>query len=533
MNEIGGSRVVFLVDVSCAASDVQSYHRSLCCECTKVLFSLSVFPSRKCVKWKLLPIRVDEPVAGRVPPFVDLTLDSMKALFKEIGYELFKNVDKDVKPLPSTVLSSTVATLVQGCLWDSPDIYSPPKRKPSRVSDPMNIMFVCSRCPERLQQIVSNDLHACLLKQNVHLICLSEKGVIGEKVAEIMPLLRDVTLPFIEPIPQPASVIFSHQTSFARPECTISGNPEMFWLCTSTEGSPLCVVEVEPVLTSVPHCTFMSSIQNCNLAVGKCDTPQYKFVPKNEGNFAVMIGVIREVDVNSSYLQMSYSSFTCTGLCVHSSSFDTSDDLQQNGLETSREPKPFSQEYQHLCVNLASNKLCLLLQVRTNTGDTAWCILQPLWSVMSLLTVLKPLPTCDLESTLSTSNPWDSNIMDELYCVQHLSSKCITYPELYYKLAQSDCGSTGNLDEAEKAAIFDDDSLLPWYPFSEHQGLSSTCFQHIKELQKSVKSTRIAEVTGKELMKIVPLQFKDNAEVYKFPIEYNPYALILNKSSHP
>jgi hypothetical protein len=186
------------------------------------------------VKWKLLPLRVDEPVAGRVPPFVDLTLDSMKTLFKEIGYELFKNVDKDVKPLPSTVLSSTVATVVQGCLWDSPDIYSPPKRKPSRVSDPMNIIFVCSRCPERLQQIVSNDLHACLLKQNVHLICLSEKGVIREKDAGIMPLLRDVVLPFIEPIPQPASVILSHQTSFARPECTISGNPEMFWLCTST-----------------------------------------------------------------------------------------------------------------------------------------------------------------------------------------------------------------------------------------------------------------------------------------------------------
>jgi hypothetical protein len=62
----------------------------------------------------------------------------------------------------------------------------------------------------------------------------------------------------------------------------------MFWLCTSTEGSPLCVVEVEPVLTSVPHCTFMSSIQNCNLAVGKCDTPQYKFVPKNEGETVLM-----------------------------------------------------------------------------------------------------------------------------------------------------------------------------------------------------------------------------------------------------
>ena len=73
--------------------------------------------------------------------------------------------------------------------------------------------------------------------------------------AGIMPLLRDVVLPFIEPIPQPASVILSHQTSFASklnrrgnkplfpiysatyilgPECTISGNPEMFWLCTST-----------------------------------------------------------------------------------------------------------------------------------------------------------------------------------------------------------------------------------------------------------------------------------------------------------
>jgi hypothetical protein len=243
-----------------------------------------------------------------------------------------------------------------------------------------------------------------------------------------------------------------------------------------------------------------------------------------------MIGVIREDDVNSSYLQMSYSSFTCTGLCVHSSSFDASDDMQQNGLEASTEPKPFSQEYQHLCVNLASNKLCLLLEVRTNTGDTAWCILQPLWSVMSLLTVLKPPTTCNLDSALSTSNLWDSSIMDELYCVQHLS-KCITYPELYYKLARSDCGSTvpecgvspnpGNLDEAEKAAIFDDDSLLPWYPFSEHQGLSSTCFQHIKELQKGGKSTRITEVTGKELIKIVPLQFKDNAEGKKAPKSAN------------
>ena len=45
-----------------------------------------------------------------------------------------------------------------------------------------------------------------------------------------------------------------------------------------------------------------------------------------------------------------------------------------------------------------------LLEVRTNTGDTAWCILQPLWSVMSLLTVLKPPTTCNLDSALSTSN---------------------------------------------------------------------------------------------------------------------------------
>ena len=171
-------RVVFLLDVSSATSaDVQSYHKSLCLQCTKVLLSLSVFPSRVCVKWMFLPINVDESVVGRVPPFVDVTLDSIRTLFEKLKFELLKNADRQVKPLPATALSSTLATVVQCCLWDSPNIYSPPRRqKRSRVSNPLNIIVVCSGLPGRFQQVLSNDLQACLLKHNVHMICLKEES---------------------------------------------------------------------------------------------------------------------------------------------------------------------------------------------------------------------------------------------------------------------------------------------------------------------------------------------------------------------
>ena len=175
----GGIRVVFLLDVRCTAADVVQYHRSLCFECIKGLFSLSDFPSKKCLKWKLVPLKFDEPVMGKISPFANLNLDSIENLFNGLRCHLLENADRSVKPLHPTSLSSALATVVQGCLCDSPDFYSPPrKQKGPRSADPLNIVFVCSRLPGQLQQILSSELHECLLKQNIHMICLSGKVIL-------------------------------------------------------------------------------------------------------------------------------------------------------------------------------------------------------------------------------------------------------------------------------------------------------------------------------------------------------------------
>ena len=180
-----GVRVVFLVDVASVVSGGLLHLRSFCFACTKVLLSLSGFPSSKYLKWKYVLVKDNDPVIGRLPPFVELTLNSIEKLLKELKCELQKIVAGNVKHSPVSLLSSVLADVVQNTLWDSPDILSPPRKKMLPTvdipADPLNMVFVCSNGSRQLQHLVQEDLHACLFKRSIRVICLCgyEEKVVG------------------------------------------------------------------------------------------------------------------------------------------------------------------------------------------------------------------------------------------------------------------------------------------------------------------------------------------------------------------
>ena len=79
----------------------------------------------------------------------------------------------------------------------------------------------------------------------------------------------------------------------------------------------------------------------------------------------MIVGVIKEHDVKASFSQMNYSSHVCIGLSIDSSFFDEAGQFQQSQPEALNWSKQFSQEYQHLCVKLASKRLCLVRIITT------------------------------------------------------------------------------------------------------------------------------------------------------------------------
>ena len=199
-------QIVFLLDVTCGSTDVILKHRSLCLACSRVLLSLSGFPNpvrMKCLKWKYVLLKHRDPALVKVPPFMDLKLSSIKSLFDEVKREMRRYDDSSTRPVTTLpLLSSALVDIVQGSVWDSPIIFSPPKsalgkgsgrqgRKWPKIGadipTPLNLVFVCSCLPATMQQIAESylpkDLCTHLLKQKINLCWLYDGCVSNDKVS--------------------------------------------------------------------------------------------------------------------------------------------------------------------------------------------------------------------------------------------------------------------------------------------------------------------------------------------------------------
>ena len=172
-----GIQVAFLLDGGSSDCQVTSNFRSLSLACAKILFSLSNFPRKKCLKWKYVILKENQPAVSKVPPFMELKLECMERLFKELRCELEKNTHRSMKILPMSVLSHVLADVVHGSVWDLSDIHSPSRGHvwpgASIEGDSLNIVFVHSRCTSREEVVFSDDLHTCLLKQNITVFWMS------------------------------------------------------------------------------------------------------------------------------------------------------------------------------------------------------------------------------------------------------------------------------------------------------------------------------------------------------------------------
>lgn len=184
------TQVAFLMDSRPTESDVESRHRSLCLACTRLLLFLSGFPNKArqtVVKWSYHFFNTRGPskrLKAKKTQFLELQLDCMEKLFQELHSEL-KNASLGAQPAAS-LLYSALVDVVQGFMWDSPDILSPLRVMRKRgdrgggnlqgCSDlgPQNMLFICSPWPgpqedELIEKLFPHDLLILLQK---HKICV-------------------------------------------------------------------------------------------------------------------------------------------------------------------------------------------------------------------------------------------------------------------------------------------------------------------------------------------------------------------------
>ena len=188
-------QVAFMLDTRSSKSNVVSRHRSLCLACTRVLLCLCGFPNRahlKCLKWKYLFFNECGPGKVKIPHFLELKLSCIENMFNELCSELQANsVESHLEQMTVSVLCSTLIDVVQGSVWDSPDVFSPQKtvgkigrreggKWQSRAleTEPLNVIFVCSHWPGQTDQLTGSlfppDLSTCLLKQKIRVFWLYE-----------------------------------------------------------------------------------------------------------------------------------------------------------------------------------------------------------------------------------------------------------------------------------------------------------------------------------------------------------------------
>jgi hypothetical protein len=449
---------------------------------------------------------------------MEMKLACFEKLFNELscGLHLHSSSNDGVKPLPYSVLSTVLVDVVQGTSWDSPDILSPLRGRkwPNTVveADPLNLVFVCSPSPSQVGQLVSsNDLCVCLLKQKIALFWISEcsdKDVKGS--AEVFSPISGTLMNLIPP---PPSVISFSQAAVVKKHTSVTSpqnhlvSSDHFWLCNN--GTPMGIIQVEPFLIPTCGCGFVSKCDHSLKEALHSVTQWDLFLkPFYAANHAIIVGVVRQSDIPSFLLHTMYSS---TGLSVPLSSFKSRLFIQQNLHDTLKGTNKFSQEYQNLSAKLTSSKMLLLLMATVTSGNTGLCVLEPVSSVTSTLSILKPC--CARAVALTLSQYQDFNLAEfyttdmEKIDLEGKLCKQMSYPELYYKLESPflPVGEKAGITLSYKDWLFSVESLLPWYPFVPCHGVSTACFETINELQEKclLKKAVPGWQTVKDFLKVL------------------------------
>ena len=206
-------KVAFVFDCKC---DTPSWIGSLCLICSRILLSLSGFPNGtriKCFKWKYVFFNHRNPANTGIRQFMQLRSSYVENLFKELCCEMQSHGgDTQTKQVSTCTMSSVLTDLIEGCTWDSPDIFSPPLVKKGNgkerqklqkftfESDQINVVFVFSDSPWPGDQLTGNvftdDLSTCLLKQNIHVfwLCRSHYSAVSVYIyKDIKPVVTMAT----------------------------------------------------------------------------------------------------------------------------------------------------------------------------------------------------------------------------------------------------------------------------------------------------------------------------------------------------
>ena len=184
------TQVAFLIDTRPTESDVETRHRSLCLACTRLLMFLSGFPNKAhqtVVKWSYHLFNTRGPskrLKAKKTQFLELQLECMEKMFQELHSELM-NAALGLQPAAS-LLYSALVDVVQGFMWDSPDILSPLRVMRKRGArgggnvqgctdqGPQNMLFICSPWPGPEEDGLTGELfpHDLLILLQKHKICV-------------------------------------------------------------------------------------------------------------------------------------------------------------------------------------------------------------------------------------------------------------------------------------------------------------------------------------------------------------------------
>lgn len=184
------TQVAFLLDTRPTKLDVETRHRSLCLACTRLLLFLSGFPNKArqtVVKWSYHFFNTRGPskrLKTKNAQFLEQQLDCMEKMFQELHSEL-TNATLGTEPTIS-LLYFALVDVVQGFMWDSPDLLSPLRVlrrrgdkgggnvQGSTDQGPQNMLFICSPWPGPEEDGLTGKLfpHDLLILLQKHRICV-------------------------------------------------------------------------------------------------------------------------------------------------------------------------------------------------------------------------------------------------------------------------------------------------------------------------------------------------------------------------
>ena len=188
------TQVAFLLDTRRTNTTVETRYRSLCLACARMLLFLSCFPSKAhhvAVKWQyhfFSSLGPTTRMKSKSAQFLELRLEYLERMFRDLYSELQSTSEGCQSTL--LLLYSAMVDIVQGYMWDSPDILSPvrvfKKEKQGEATlqksaehGPRNMLFICSPWPgleerDLVDNVFPPDLLTLLQKKNISVHWLYE-----------------------------------------------------------------------------------------------------------------------------------------------------------------------------------------------------------------------------------------------------------------------------------------------------------------------------------------------------------------------